>query len=345
MPPNFCAIGPNHVKRWSLSQLLLTFAIGAIIWLIAAALALMVGSTATGWPTKELFDERYPRVLLASLIGAALAAAGTVYQAILRNPLADPYLLGVSSGSALFAYFWRLPAAAVVTTSLFASPITQQSFAFIGGLVSIAIVFLLAARRGRLEPLTLLLTGVIMNIINAALFLLINELYRDQSTQASFLVGGLQTPSNFQLQIVAYTVALCFFLLLLLTPHLNIALLSEAEAESLGLSIHRLRWIALILASLMTASVVAISGPIGFVGLLCPHVSRLLAGNDQRKLFPLATASGAALLALADAASRLLSQRQFTGFLLPVGILTALLGGPFFLFLLWRTRRRSEVSA
>src|SRR5437667_1623903 len=157
MPPDFCAVGSNHVKRWSLSQLLLTFAIGAIIWLIAAAISLMVGSTATGWPTKELFDERYPRILLASLIGAALAAAGTVYQAILRNPLADPYLLGVSSGSALFAYFWRLPAASIVTTSLFASPITQQAFSFTGGLASIAIVFLLAARRARLEPLTLLL--------------------------------------------------------------------------------------------------------------------------------------------------------------------------------------------
>ena len=165
-----------------------------------------------------------------------------------------------------------------------------------------------------------------------------------KGTQASYLVGGLQTPSEFQFQIVAYTVALCFFLLLLLTPSLNVALLSEAEAQSLGLRIHRLRWIALILASLMTASVVAISGPIGFVGLLAPHVARLIAGNDQRKLFPLATASGAALLALADAASRLLSQSQFTGFLLPVGILTALLGGPFFLLLLWRTRRRNEVS-
>jgi len=333
------------LKRWSLSQLLLTFAIGALIWLIAAAASALVGSTGTGIPSLELFkEERLPRILLASLIGAALAAAGTVYQAILRNPLADPYLLGVSSGSALFAYFWRLPAAAAVTISLLASPITQQAFSFIGGLLSIAIVFLLAARRGRLEPLTLLLTGVIVNIINAALFLLINELYRDQSTQASFLVGGLQTPSTFQLQIVSYTVALCFFLLLLLTPKLNVALLSEAEAQSLGLSIHRLRWIALILASLMTASVVAISGPIGFVGLLCPHVARLIAGNDQRKLFPLATASGAALLALADAASRLLSQSQFTGFLLPVGILTALLGGPFFLLLLWRTRRRQEVA-
>jgi iron complex transport system permease protein len=333
------------LKRWTLPKLLLTFAIGALIWLIAAAASSLVGSTGTGIPTKEIFlEERLPRILLASLVGACLAAAGTVYQAILRNPLADPYLLGVSSGSALFAYFWRLPAASLLTTSLFASPITQQVFAFAGGLASIAIVFALAARRGRLEPLTLLLTGVIVNIINAALFLLLNELYHDQSTQASFLIGGLQTPSQLQLQIVTYTAALCFFLLLLITPQLNVALLSEAEAESLGLQIHRVRWIALILASLMTASVIAISGPIGFVGLICPHLARLIAGNDQRKLFPLATATGAALLALADAASHLLSQSQFTGYLLPVGILTALLGGPFFLLLLWRTRRRNEVS-
>jgi iron complex transport system permease protein len=332
------------VKRWSLSQLLLTFAMGLVFWAIAGGICLLVGSTGTGWPTPDQFQERLPRVLLASLIGAVLASAGVVYQAILRNPLADPYLLGVSSGAALFSYIWRLPAAAAIVASI-NSPIPQQAFAFAGGLISIAIVFLLAARRGRIEPLALLLTGVIVNVINAALFLLINEIVRDQSQQAAFLVGGLQDPSAGQLRIVLYTVALCFFLLLLATPKLNVALLSEAEAESLGLAIHRLRWISLILASLMTASAVAISGPIGFVGLICPHLARIMAGNDQRKLFPLSAAAGAALLALADAASRLLSQSRFIGYLLPVGILTALLGGPFFLLLFWKTRRRQEVIA
>lgn len=330
------------MKRWSLSQLLLTFAIGALLWLIVAAASALVGSTGTGMPSPEIFnEERLPRILLASLVGAALAAAGVVYQAILRNPLADPYLLGVSTGASLFAYFWRLPAAAVVTTSLFASPLTQQGFAFVGALLSIAIVFFLSSRRGRLEPLTLLLVGVVINVINAALFLLISEIHREQSRQTSLLVGSLlPAPGSEQLRIVAIAVALCFFLLLLITPQLNVALLSEPEAQSLGLRIHRLRWIALVLASLITASVVAISGPIGFVGLLSPHVARLIIGNDQRKLFPIATATGAALLCLADSASHLLAQSRFLGTILPVGILTAILGGPIFLLLLWRTHRR-----
>ena len=114
--------------------------------------------------------------------------------------------------------------------------------------------------------------------------------------------------------------------------------------QSLGVRIHRLRWIALVVASLMTASVVAISGPIGFVGLICPHLSRLAVGNDQRRLLIVATSAGAALLALADAASRLLAQPRFAGTLLPVGILTALMGGPFFLLLLWQNRRRMMLA-
>ncbi len=332
------------MKRWSLSQLLLTLATGFIIWLGAAALSRCIGSTGFNWPPFHEFDPRTSRILLASLVGASLAAAGVVYQAILRNPLADPYLLGVSSGAALASYIWRLPALTALITAA-SSFFTQQAASLAGGLISIAIVFMLAARRGRLEPLTLLLTGVIVNVINAALFLLINEIVRDQSQQAAFLVGGLGDPSSAQLRLAATIIVFCFLLLLLTTPQLNVALLSEAEAQSLGLSIHRLRWIALILSSLMTAAAVAISGPIGFIGLIAPHLARIISGNDQRKLFPLSAAAGAALLCLADAASRLLAQDRFIGTLIPVGILTSLLGGPFFLLLLWKNRRHQEVIA
>ena len=125
---------------------------------------------------------------------------------------------------------------------------------------------------------------------------------------------------------------------------LNAAVFSEAEAESLGVRIHRLRWVALVVASLMTASAVAVSGPIGFVGLVAPHLARLVVGHDQRKLLPVATALGASLLALADAASRLLAMDALAGSVLPVGILTGLMGGPFFLLLLWQTRRRVDSS-
>jgi iron complex transport system permease protein len=133
--------------------------------------------------------------------------------------------------------------------------------------------------------------------------------------------------------------------MLALSGQLNVAGLSEAEAQSLGVRIQRLRWISLILASLIAASAVAISGPIGFVGLVCPHLARLFVGNDQRKLLPLATALGAGLLALADAVSRWLAAQGRVESVLPVGVLTGLLGGPFFLLLLWQNRRRSAREA
>lgn len=328
------------MKPWNLTRLAWTVGISGVVWMVVVGACLLVGSTGNGWPDATQFAERLPRVLLASLIGAALAAAGVVYQAILRNPLADPYLLGVSSGAALASYIWRFPAAAALMSwvGLGQNPLSQQAFAFAGALASIGIVFVLASRRGRLEPLTLLLVGVIVNVVNAAFFLLLSELLRDQTQQATFLVGGIQTPSLAQRLAVLGCVAAGWIVLLAISGSLNVAMLSESEAVALGVRIHRLRWIALIVASLMTASVVAISGPIGFVGLICPHVSRLIIGNDQRRLLPAATAVGAGLLALADAASRMLAQSDFAGTVLPVGILTALLGGPFFLMLLWQRR-------
>src|SRR5690606_34381140 len=156
-----------------------------------AAVCLLVGSTGIGWPDGPQFHVRLPRVLTASLIGAALAAAGVVYQAILRNPLADPYLLGISSGAALFSYIWQRPAIAALLLGLGLghTAVSQQAFSFLGALVAVAVVFVVSTRRGRLEPLTLLLVGVIVNVVNAALFLLISELVKDQSQQTAFLVG------------------------------------------------------------------------------------------------------------------------------------------------------------
>jgi iron complex transport system permease protein len=142
----------------------------------------------------------------------------------------------------------------------------------------------------------------------------------------------------------AVIVAIGFIILLYLSGELNVAVLSDAEAQSLGLRIQRLRWIALIVASLVTAAGVAVSGPIGFVGLVCPHLARLIVGQDQRRLLPVATAIGASLLAIADAISRKLSAVQTVGTVLPVGVLTGLLGGPFFLMLLWQSRRRRQQS-
>jgi iron complex transport system permease protein len=298
------------------------------------------------WPVDPIARRfRVEVVLLSSLVGAALGAAGVVYQAILRNPLADPYLLGVSSGASLLSYLWRFPFTAVVGGAVLAA-VSQQAFAFAGALASVAIVLAIASRRGRLEPVTLLLVGVIVNAVNGAIFLFLNalvpELLTGSGSALNFLVGGIQTNlAPLQEAIAAGCFAIGWLILLYLSGQLNVATLSESEAQALGVRIHRVRWGGLIVASIVTAAAVSISGPIGFVGLICPHLARLIVGSDQRRLLPAATCLGAALLATADATARYLSSTRINT-VLPVGVLTALLGGPFFLLMLWRTRRRAE---
>jgi len=338
-------------RRWSVPRLLITIAISLAVWAIVALVCMMIGSTATGWPrTHEMFILRREVVLLSSLIGAALAAAGVAYQAILRNPLADPYLLGVSSGAALFAYLWHLPIVAVATAAMafYGQALTQEVFAFAGAIIAVTIVLLLSQRRGRLEPVTLLLVGVIVNALAGSIFLLVYSLIGAMPSSEGalgLLIGGIKTGLTTQQKVTAACIfAAGWIALLAISGQLNAAALSDAEAEALGVRIQRLRWIGLIVASLMTASAVAISGPIGFIGLICPHLARLFVGSDQRRLLPVATALGAALLASADAASRHLARSGLAQTLLPVSVITSLFGGPFFLLLLIQTRRRADVA-
>lgn len=333
------------MKRWDGKQLALTLAASAAIWAVLAGACLMVGSTGSiGIPTREQVGFRLELVLMASLVGAALGSAGVVYQAILQNPLADPYLLGVSSGASLGAYLWRFPSIGAVVSGFIGLGLSQQAFAFVGAIIAVAVVFSLAGARGRLEPLTLLLVGVIVNAVNASIYLLLNAIFRDLPGGGGpllFLVGGIQTSLEPAQQIAAtVAIGIGWIFLLSISGQLNVAVLSESEAISLGVRIHRLRWIGLIVASLISASAVAISGPIGFVGLVCPHLARLFVGRDQRKLLPISTALGAGLLALADAISRKLAGQSAVNTQLPVGVLMGLLGGPFFLLLLWQSRRR-----
>jgi iron complex transport system permease protein len=247
----------------------------------------------------------------------------------------------------LFAYLWQLPAMTgwLAVATVAGKALGEQAFAFLGAMFTIAIVFVLASRRGRLEPITLLLVGVIVNAVNGSIFLLINALpgIKDPATAGGplrFLVGGLQTNLTTPQKLAAtMCISAGWIVIAHFSGQLNAALLSEGEAQSLGVRIHRLRWIGLLVASLITASAVAVSGPIGFIGLVCPHLARLIVGNDQRRLLPLATALGAGLLAVADALSRALSRPGAAETLLPVGVITGLLGGPFFLMLLWQKRR------
>jgi iron complex transport system permease protein len=333
------------MKRWDAKQLVITVGLSVLVWAALALGCMMVGSTGPiGLPTEVQFRSRLPIVLIASLVGAALGSAGVVYQAILQNPLADPYLLGTSSGASLGAYLWRFAAPGTAITGIFLG-ISQQSFAFVGAIIAVAIVFTLAGARGRLEPLTLLLVGVIVNAVCGSIYLLLNEINRDlpgSGGALQFLVGGIQTSLETSQQIAATVcIGIGWIILMALAGQLNVAVLSESEAMSLGVRIQRLRWIGLIIASLITASAVAVSGPIGFVGLVCPHLGRLFVGRDQRRLLPVSTALGAGLLAIADAVSRKLAGQNAINTQLPVGVLTGLLGGPFFLLLLWQSRRRN----
>lgn len=333
------------MTRWSTQRLILTLIACAACVAAAMALAISVGSNGVGWPAENIRAFREESVLDAALIGAALAAAGVAYQAILRNPLADPYLLGVSSGASLMAYFWQLPLFASVVKGLgILAPLSQETASFLGALAAVSIVLGLAGRRGRIEPVTLLLVGVIVNAVNGSLFLLVNALVKQLpgiGGPMAFLVGAIQ-PILHEQRVAAFSlIAAGWLVLLYFSGQLNVAVLDDGEAESMGVRIHRLRWIALIGASLVTAAAVAISGPIGFVGLVCPHVARLIVGSDQRRLLPLATAIGAILLMAADALCRYLSAEHLLANLLPVGVLTGLMGGPIFLWLLFRSRGRS----
>jgi iron complex transport system permease protein len=329
----------------------LTILASTLAWLVVALGCMCVGSSGDiAWPSAGNFFIRRELVGIASLVGAALASAGVVYQAILCNPLADPYLLGVSSGATLFSYLWRLPFLTAILHVFGAGgqAMSQQAFVFVGAIGAMMIVFALASRGGRIDPITLLLVGVIVNSVSSSIFLLLNSIQRGLAGaggELTFIIGRIQT-SLTQDQIIAATVVIGigWLALLYISGELNVAGLSESEAESLGVRIHRLRWIGLIVASLVTASAVAISGPIGFIGLVCPHLARLMVGNDQRKLLPVATAMGASLLAIADAASRLLAHGEMVRTLLPVGVLTGLIGGPFFLFLLWQNQRRAAAG-
>jgi iron complex transport system permease protein len=332
------------MTRWSVGNFFAVLVACAVAWVIVAFLCLCVGSSGPfGIPRDpRVFEIRREVVLVASLVGAALALAGVTYQALLGNPLADPYLLGVSSGAMLASYVWMLPAFSGIAAAL---AVGQHAMAFAGALAAVAIVLGIAGRRGRLEPVTVVLCGVIVNALCASIFLLINSIVKETPSLGGgpemFLVGGLQSNlRRWQIALATAVIAGGFVALSYVAGWLNVGSMDESEAAALGVRVDRLRWAGLAVASLVTASAVAISGPIGFVGLICPHVGRLLVGPDVRRLLPVSTALGAILLASADAAARGLSSFGPVGTYLPVGIITSLLGGPFFLMLLLSRRRK-----
>ena len=288
-------------------------------------------SVIDGDPTARtvMFDIRLPRVRLAALVGAALACAGVTFQTRLRNPLADPCILGISGGAAC--------GAAVATALRLARvPGVVPAVAFAGALGATAAVFLLARRREYTDPTRLLLSGLVLNALFTAVILIAYALApsSDLTVALRWMMGTLfgATWSDVLLLLVFFLAALA--VLIAIAGDLRMLAFGEDDAKSRGVNVEQIKLAGFAASSIVTGAAVAVSGIIGFVGLLIPHVIRLLWRRDYRVLLPLSAIGGAILLVLADLASRV----SLASTELPIGAFTAILGVPFFLSLLRRGR-------
>lgn len=307
-------------------------AILAIIWSRVTHVSLP-----SAWPdswSTILYQIRIPRVILGALVGATLAVAGAVYQAIFRNPLADPYLIGISSGASFGAtlaiYFtWRFQWGGLGAISL---------AAFIGALLTTAAIYNLA-RVGRRTPVTtLILAGVALSAILSSATTLMLFTARDafQTVHAlGWLMGSLALSNWDELWAILPYLAVGFAVIGWHIHTLNVLQLDEDQAYALGVDVERAKLLLIVATSLATAAAVSVSGVIGFVGLVAPHVVRILFGPDHRFLLPMSALLGACGLIAADALARVL----FAPRELPLGVVTALVGAPFFIYLLRRQKR------
>ncbi|HEV2177730.1 MAG TPA: iron ABC transporter permease [Terriglobia bacterium] len=271
-------------------------------------------------------DIRLPRIALAMLVGAALAVSGTALQALLRNPLADPYVLGISSGAALgdIGALW------IGGQVARAAPL----LAFAGALSTTAWVYLLGRRSGRLASYTLLLAGVITASFLSAVILFILTLLstRDVRGAAFWLMGDLSVVTGARLSILGPVIVLGIVALYAFAKDLNVLLLGEQEAAHLGVHVARVETAVFLLASLLTGIAVSVSGAIGYLGLLVPHLGRMIVGSDHRALLPTAALGGAIILVVSDTLARTVIAPSE----LPVGAVTAVAGAPVFIYLLRR---------
>ena len=276
-----------------------------------------------------LLTVRLPRVALGALVGFALSMAGGAFQGMLMNPLADPYLIGVSSGAALGASL------AIVLNASGAAGFTVPLAAFVFALVTMVIVYRLARIRGRIPIESFILAGVVIGSFMWALVTVILALAgRSMSEVVFWLMGNLFVEGWGPVAMVLGATAVGTIGLYAFARELNLLALGEESAQQLGVDVERLKRYVIVFGSLLTAAAVSFSGIIGFVGLVMPHIARRIVGPDHRVLLPAAGLIGASFLILADTVARVAGPWE-----LPVGVVTSLLGAPFFLYLL-RTRTR-----
>lgn len=286
--------------------------------------ALLSGADTDATSNLILLKIRLPRILLAALVGFTLSLGGLVFQALLRNPLADPFILGVSSGSALGAI------SGIVLGFGFSLGIPLMSFG--GALLTVILVLLLGTRAMGLESSTILLTGVIVNAFFTAVIMFFVSISSDARlhTMLFWLYGDLSQSRFTQSMVLAPVILVAAVILYGFARDLNIITSGEEVALQLGVDVDRTKMICLVLVSLITGLVVSFSGLIGFVGLMVPHLGRMAFGSDHRLLIPVSCLGGAIFLVASDTAARtLISPSE-----LPVGVITAFMGAPFFITLL-----------
>ena len=292
----------------------------------------------TAKPTEQAIIQsiRLPRIFLAFLVGSALGISGGIMQGLVRNSMADPGIIGVSSGGATGAV------AAIASGASTVSTLFLPLFAFIGSGVAMATVFLIASIGGRFSMMTLLLGGIAVGSFLGAITTATIVLTDNLSVQRQiifWIAGGMDTARWESVRIAAPIIVTGALIAVFVARDLNLLLVGEDEARALGVRVTLVRNTLLVAASLITGAAVAFSGIIAFVGLIVPHVVRLVVGADHRVLLPLSALAGGLFLLIADTAARVvLSPAE-----LRVGILTALIGAPFFIYLLVRNRTRPSI--
>jgi len=337
-------------RRW-----LFTLSLLVSIWIVTVLICLLqgtepitltdairiIGTRFSSGPAAEvdlskdttiLLEVRLPRVLLAGLVGGTLAMVGVTLQALLRNPLADPFVIGISSGTALGVVCFLLTGLNVSFLGMTASPL----FGFLGGLLTLFFLYRLSRIHGRIFVQTLLLGGVILNAMLSAVIMFITYMVDANKVMGIvyWLMGNLGSLDLKALAAVALYAAVGMAVLFKSARGLNLLALGDETAITLGLDAERTKRIAFFASALLIGAVVSVSGLISFVGIMIPHVLRILIGPDHRLLLPASVLGGGIFLVAADTIARsLISPIE-----IPVGVITALCGGPFFLFLLWRGR-------
>lgn len=326
------------------SRLVRALLIGTGLLVLSAWAGLSLGSTRLSFAELLEMDilllARLPRVVFAGIVGAALACAGAVFQAVLRNPLADPYILGISGGAAL--------GGSLMVALGIMSALGTPAAAFAGGLGALAVILIAARimpRSSTLSTYVLLLTGVIFNAFASAVIMFLKSVLSAQKAQELlfYLMGSLSVEGIGLTHTLGVALVVCLLLMgqLAYARSLNALTLGDESAQALGVDARKTRMVTVVLASLAVAVAVAYTGLIGFVGLVVPHAMRLAFGADHRVLLPMCILGGASFLILADTIARVSFMAISTT--LPVGVITAFLGAPIFFYFLRRNLLKTRI--